>query len=564
MKLKKLPIGLSDFKRIIEDNMFYVDKSLFLKELLDSGSLVDLIVRPRRFGKTTNLYMIRYFFEKHPKLESNRHLFAHLQIEKEGEEYMQHCGKYPVIFLSFKDVKENNWRDCESHLKLLISEEFERHDYLLSSSALSEIQKKMYQDILNRTADRSVLNKSLKLLTELLYTHHKERVVLLLDEYDTPVHEAYDNGFYSEMISFIRIFLGTGLKDNSCLQKGVITGILRISKESIFSDLNNVEVFTILNQRYSDKFGLTETEVSGALSYYGLDSFKEGVKTWYNGYVFGESKDIYNPWSILSFISRSGEGLAPHWVNTSSNFLVKKLLSRAGAEVKKDMELLLTGQAVTKEIKTDTVFEEIEKNSESFWSFLLFCGYLKVTGQKLTQDGTRICDLMIPNLEVFSLFRKFISSWLTDSLTSNELKTMLNSLLFGLLDSFAEPFQKHIMNSMSYFDPSGEESEKVYHAFVLGLLLHLSDTHSVKSNRESGYGSYDIMLIPKNLSDNGVIIEFKKLSSYKKETLQSAAEAGLKQIEEMQYESELKALGVVTVRKYAIAFQGKDTFVMMG
>ncbi len=563
MKLRKLPIGLSDFKRIIEDDMFYADKSLLIQELIDSGTLVNLIVRPRRFGKTTNLFMLKYFFEKHPKLESTRHLFKNLQIEKEGEEYMKHCGKYPVIFLTFKDVKEKNWERSEAKLKLIISNEYERHNYLLSSPLISDKQKKMFEDILCRTADSSVLNGSLKLLTELLYSYHNERVMLLLDEYDTPIHEAYENGFYTDIISFIRSFLGSGLKDNSCLHKGVITGILRISKESIFSDINNLEVFTILDRRFSDKFGLTEKEVQKSLTYYGLDSCKEGVKNWYNGYSFGNNENIYNPWSILNFIDKNEEGLKPHWVNTSSNLLVKKLLTNAGTDAKKDLEMLLTGQSISKEIVIDTVFSEIEKNSETLWSFLLFCGYLKVTGQEI-RDKRLFCNLQIPNLEVDYLFERFISSWLSDGLPSGELKIMLNSLIHGSLDSFAEPFQKYVMNSMSYFDPTGEEPEKVYHAFVLGLLLHLSDTHSVRSNRESGFGRYDIMLIPKNTSYHGVIIEFKKVSLYKEETLQSAAEAALKQIEEKQYEAELKALGVSVIHKYAVVFEGKETFVMMG
>jgi hypothetical protein len=564
MKLKKLPIGISDFKRIIEDDMFYVDKSLLLKEILDSGTLVSLIVRPRRFGKTTNLSMLRYFFEKHPNIESSKHLFANLELWKEGDEYMDHCGKYPVVFLTFKDVKETNWEACHAHLKIVISREYKRHSYLLDSKELTDFERRKVKTIIEENASNIDFQTSLKNLTEYLYNYHKARVILLIDEYDTPIHEAFYKGYYTDIVDFMRSFLGAGLKDNSYIEKGVVTGILRISKESIFSDLNNFFVFTILNNKYSDKFGLTEKEVFQVLDDYGLVSYKDDVKEWYDGYVFGDTKDMYNPWSVINFVETYQEGLKPHWVNTSSNLLIKKLLTNAGSDSKRDMELLLTGQPIYKEVVIDTVFSEIEKNSETLWSFLLFGGYLKVTKQEMTVNDTLICELTIPNKEVRFVYRKFISSWLTDNLQSNELNTMLQSLIHGSVETFDEIFQKFVMNSMSYFDPIGNEPEKVYHAFVLGLLLQLSDTYSVKSNRESGYGRYDIMLIPKKISDNGIVIEFKKVSHYQKETLQTAAETALLQIKEKQYEAELRSMGITTIYKYAVAFDGKEVLVMKG
>ena len=564
MKLKTLPIGQSDYREIITRNQFYVDKTLLLKELLDSGSLVSLIVRPRRFGKTTNLTMIRYFFEKHPDLENCEFLFKDKMIWKEGSEYTEHCGRYPVVYLTFKDIKTPDWKQCETKLKQFIAEEFRRHSYLLESNELSEFERKKVLSIMEETASIETYQTSLKTLTQYLYNHTKQKVVVLIDEYDTPIHEAYERGYYNNIVDFLRAFLGTGLKDNPCIERSVITGILRISKESIFSDLNNFAVFTTLNDKYSDKFGMTEKEVWFALDYYGLESYKEGVKDWYNGYVFGNMDGIYNPWSVLNFLDSYKEGLRPHWVNTSSNLLVKKLLTNSDSVVKKDLELLLTGQPIKKEVVVDTVFADVEKNSETLWSFLLFSGYLKVINQEITDDDKLVCELMIPNKEVSFVYRKFISSWLTENLRSNELDLLLKSMLAGDVDNFEEILQEFVMNSMSSFDPTGTEPEKVYHAFVLGQLLQLSDRYQVRSNRESGYGRNDIMLIPKNKTFSGVIIEFKKTNRHKKETLEKAVESALRQIEDKQYESELKGLGISTIFKYGIAFDGKEVLVGKG
>jgi hypothetical protein len=564
MKLKNLPIGQSDYREIITRNQFYVDKTLLLKELLDSGSLVSLIVRPRRFGKTTNLTMIRYFFEKHPNLENCEYLFKDKMIWKEGSEYTDTCGKYPVVYLTLKDIKTPDWMQCETKLKQFIAEEFRRHSYLLQSNELSEFDRKKLLSIMEETASIETYQTSLKTLTQYLYNHTKQRVVVLIDEYDTPIHEAYERGYYTHIVDFLRAFLGTGLKDNPSIERSVITGILRISKESIFSDLNNFAVFTTLNDKYSEQFGMTEKEVWDALDYYGLESYKEGVKDWYNGYVFGNTEGIYNPWSVLNFLDSYKEGLRPHWVNTSSNLLVKKLLTNSDSMAKNDLERLLTGQAIQKEVIVDTVFADVEKNSETLWSFLLFSGYLKVTKQEITQDERLICDLMIPNKEVSFVYRKFISSWLTENLQSTEINLLLKGLLEGDSKTFGKFLKKFVLNSMSYFDPSGKEPEKVYHGFVLGLLLQLSDQYQVKSNRESGYGRYDIMLIPKSHAKNGIIIEFKKVEHDENETLETAVESALHQIEEKQYEAELKDLGIPTILKYGIAFDGKDILVKMG
>ena len=563
MEFKKLPIGHSDFKRIIEDDMFYVDKSLFIKEILNSGSLVSLLVRPRRFGKTLNLSMLKYFFEKHPNSQSSRHLFLNLKIEKEGEKILSKCGKYPVIFFTFKDTKAKNWIECQKNIQKLISDEYERHSYLLENLKISDKQIIYFNEILSQTADINVLQSSLKFLSDLLFSYHKERVIILIDEYDTPIHESIEMDYYDDIINFYRLFLGAGLKDNSSIEKGVITGILRISKESIFSDLNHLDVYTILNRQYSDKFGLTQSEVFSALDYYQLESHKEGVKMWYNGYTFGDHKDIYNPWSILNFIDKSDEGLIPHWINTSSNLLVKKLLTNADANSKSELESLMQGESIQKEIIVDTVFSDIEKNSNTLWSFLLFSGYLN-SNKSETNKNSLIYDLKIPNLEVEYIYKRFISSWLSENLYSDEISLLLKALLSGNVLTFEEILQKFVVNSMSFFDPTGKEPERIYHAFVLGILLQLSDTHRIKSNRESGYGRYDILLIPKKILGVGIILEFKKVNPKKSETLESSAESALLQINEREYEMELREIGITKIFKYGIAFDGKEILVKFG
>ncbi|MCP5498164.1 MAG: AAA family ATPase [Leptospiraceae bacterium] len=564
--MKKLPIGNSNFREVIEDNYFYVDKSLLIQEVLDSGSKISLITRPRRFGKTINLSMLKCWFEVYQDSKSaipNSELFQNLKIWKLGDEYTKHCGKYPVIYLTFKDVKESKWENCQKFLKRIISSEYERHSYLLDSNSLTDAQKKLFRSIQDLSADFVTYETSLKKLSEFLHLHYGEKVVVLIDEYDTPVHEAYYKKYYDLMVDFYRTFLGAGLKDNEHLEKSVITGILRISKESVFSDLNNFSVYTVLNNRFADKFGFTQEEVTAALDYYQLTDKQEGVKTWYNGYVFGNQTDIYNPWSILNFLEHHSEGLKPHWVNTSSNLIIRDLLSRADSESKKDMESLLKRETIEKEVQVDTVFSEIENGGNTLWSFLLFSGYLKVVRQRV--DGKRLySQLLIPNLEIEYLYERFISGWLTDNLQSYELKELLNSLLTGNVDNLQFLLQKFILNSFSYLDPTGKEPERVYHAFILGLLLHLSDSHSVKSNRESGFGRYDIMLIPKRQNGVGVVIEFKLVYPHLKETLAIAAEKALGQIEDNRYEEELKSMGASAVLKYGMAFEGKEVLVLKG
>ncbi|MCB1190848.1 MAG: AAA family ATPase [Leptospiraceae bacterium] len=570
MKKKKLPLGVSDFKEIIETDYYYIDKSLLIQELLDSGSKVSLITRPRRFGKTLNLSMLKYFFEAYhreqtylsPTTTENLRLFQHLKIWQQGEEYTGHCGKYPVIYLTFKDVKEDSWEKAHNKIQNLITDEYKRHSYLIDSDTLLEYDKEIIKSILNRKTNDTDYSNSLKNLSKYLCDYYKQKAIILIDEYDTPIHEAYDKGYYQNAIDFFRTFLGAGLKDNTSLEKGIITGILRVAKENIFSDLNNLEILSILDYECADKFGFTETEVIRFLKDYNLEEHFESVKTWYNGYIFGDAHDIYNPWSIINYVKKYRAGLQPYWINTSSNTIINTLLSQGDRQVKNELEQLLNHQPISKVINTNTIFSDIEKDSANIWSFLLFAGYLKVVDKNYNYDDELECKLLIPNKEVYTTYRIFVKSWFKENLLSSEVELLLKSVLNGDSATFGKILQKFALNSMSFFDPSGREPEKVYHAFVLGLLITINQTHVVKSNRESGFGRYDIMLIPHKKSDNGVIIELKKVDKDENETLKEACESALQQIEDKQYETELQEMGIVTIYKYGIAFEGKKVLVL--
>ena len=552
--MKKLPIGLSDFKELIEDGYYYVDKSLFIKEILDNGSKSLLLPRPRRFGKTLNLSMLRYFYEK--SVEDTSVLFQHLNIWQQGEVYTREQGLRPVIFLTFKDVKCDNWQKCFEHLQFVISEEFSRHRYLLSAPSLLTVdEQNRYQAILSLTASEAMFENSVKQLSAWLHQYHGQKAVILIDEYDTPIQGGYMNGYYEQVIGFMRNMLSGALKDNSHLEKGVLTGILRVAKESIFSGLNNLEVCSLLAPEFSTSFGLLEDEVEALLHEYEIGSDLDLVKQWYNGYMFGDTV-IYNPWSILNYVKKWKTGFQPFWVNTSDNDLIRQIISRSGASVKQELETLLLGGRIEKTVDDNVVFREIEHSPETIWSFLLMSGYLKIEGKKLV-EGIVYGKLIIPNKEVAYLYRQIILGWFNQSIHNDNYQMMLKSLVTGDLDLFEVIFRDFVMKSFSYFDTAQEQSEKVYHAFVLGLLLGLSDAYEVKSNRESGYGRYDVMLIPKDPTQLGIVIEFKKAGALKKESLEEAAVDALAQIEQMKYTQELADRGITNVIQLGIAFQGK-------
>ena len=559
IRRKKLPVGISDFETIMTQDYYFVDKSLLIKEILDSGAAVTLIPRPRRFGKTLNLSMIKYFFEKTKK--SKLHLFDNLKISKEPE-YIKHQGQYPVIYLTFKDVVNLNWQDCYQSIQYLVSNEFRRHDYLLQENFLSDLEKKKFNEIISRQADQSRLESSLQNLSSYLYRYYKKKPIILIDEYDAPMLTGYINQYYDQVSNFMWNFLSSGMKDNFDIDFALIVGLLRIPEESIFGGLNNVDVCSILGNFYADKFGLTETEVLQIIDYYDLkQSDIPQIKAWYNGYKFG-NKTIYNPWPVINLVADKGE-ILPRWSGTRNNTIIKEIFFNGDCDLKIDFETLLNKESIRKVIEENISFKQVFSGGDIVWSFMLFNGYLAFT-DCVMENGSRYCNLRIPNIEVYSFFKEIVLDWFRSKIDLYLFNFVLKSLVVGNPGELKKLFSIFITKSLSVFDVRGDEPEKFYHAFVLGMLVSLGDHYEIKSNRESGYGRYDVMIIPKDKNQCGIIIEFKKVSHFRKETLETAAQNALKQIEEKQYEQELLYLGIKKIIKLAIVFDGKKTLIKEG
>ncbi len=551
--MKKLPIGISDYKKLIEGDYYYVDKTFLVKDLITVGGEVTLIPRPRRFGKTLNLSMLRYFFER--TQENNDHLFHPMDIWKEAN-YRHYQGRYPVIFLTFKDVKVATWEDAYKHIINVISDEFHRHASVVLGT-LSSYQRVEYEAILSKSADKVAFERSLLFLTEVLYACYKERVVVLLDEYDVPLHAAYMHGYYTSMLEFMRSILTGVLKDNRYLERSVLTGILALAKSGIFTGLNNLNVFTLTSVHLADKFGFTDEEIKVLFQDFALQSLYKDVRAWYNGYTFGHMTTLYNPWSVLKCAQNQGS-LELYWVNTSDNVLLKRLIARADRATKTELEDLLHGDILVKEIEESITFSEIEQVPHVLWSLLLFTGYLTYIHYELIK-GKKVCSLIIPNEEVSHLYASLIKAIFIEAIVGHQAEELLKALVQGNTVVFQELLQGFALNSMSMYDLPASEPEKSYHLFVLGLLVMLNDTYEVKSNRESGFGRYDIMLIPREPHKRGIIIEFKKVSEL--ENLESAAQKALDQIHQKHYAQELRSQGIKESIAYGIAFHGKKVLV---
>ncbi len=551
---KTIQIGTSDFKELIEGNNYFVDKSLLIKELIENGSKIILTPRPRRFGKTLNLSMLKYFFDIRIK-EETKDLFKGLKIENE-KEIMDLQGEYPVIFITFKNQKHLSYDNFEDGIKMLLSNLYKEHDYLLDSTKLSEFDKGEFRDIILRNPSAGLLSESISNLMRYMNKHYGKKVMLFIDEYDVPIQEGYLRGYYDEMITLIRNLLTSALKDNQYVEKSLITGILRVAKESIFSGLNNLEVNTILRHSFNDKFGFTEEEVEELAKYYDAFNELEGVKDWYNGYVFG-GEIIYNPWSVLNYLKNRREGFMPYWINSSSNDLIKRLLLKGNNNIKIELKELIEGKSINKIIDDNIVMSEVEDSNENIWSFLTLSGYLKAAKTEVIR-GRLNCELKIPNEEVHIFYENLIEKWFKETLSNQKYEEMLNRLICGDIENFSYIFQDFVLDNLSYFDVSGKEPERVYHAFVLGMLVSLSENYEVKSNKESGYGRYDVMVIPKDISKLGIIIEFKKINELSKETIDAATQEALKQIKENKYEQELTSKGIENIIKLAIVFKGKE------
>lgn len=552
--VKRLPLGISDFKELIDGDKYFVDKTLIVKEFLEDNGKVVLLPRPRRFGKTLNLSIIRYFLEKCD--ENRRYLFNGLNIEKETG-LMTKQGKYPVIYLTFKDDKHNNFENFIEMFRHKISSLYSSFNFL--NDSLDDIEKRYFNDILYRKSSQSELEISLFKLSEYLNKYYNEKVVILIDEYDTPIHEGYFKEYYAEIIGFMRNFLSAALKDNLALEKAMVTGILRIAKESIFSGLNNLAVYGLLSEGYSDKFGFTEVEIEKILLDFNINDEANEFKEWYNGYIFGNTT-IYNPWSVLSYISERNRGFMPHWVNTSENSIIKELLSKADNDIKLGLEKLHAGEYIETTINENIVMTEIDKSSENIWSFLLLSGYLKAYDKRIDKIK-HYYKLKIPNNEILSLYEDIIAKWFTESYVESDFNKMLKALVIGDIEFFEEYFSDFVLSSFSYFDVSGKNPERVYHAFVLGILVALDNTHYVLSNRESGLGRYDISLVPKDITKKGVIIEFKSVMKKSKNSIEEHLEDALNQIENNKYEMELLDREIKDIIKLAIVFKGKEVYI---
>ncbi|MEE4359824.1 MAG: AAA family ATPase [Desulfococcaceae bacterium] len=555
-KQLRIPIGISDFREMREDGYYYIDKSHFIEEICESGAKVVLLPRPRRFGKTLNLTMLKYFFEINEK--DQKHLFEKLYISA-SDTYEKHQGRYPVIYLTFKDLKDRSWNAMLEGIQHLLRDEFFRHEQVLNSEHMSEAEKEYFRSMVAGKASLRECTDALRYLSSFLFRFYGKRAVILIDEYDTPVHAAFENGYYDEVVSFLRNFLGGGLKDNSHLYKGVITGILRIAKESVFSDLNNLGVHTLTGREYQSSFGFTDGEVRILLENCGLSKRYGEVSCWYNGYLFGETV-IYNPWSVLNFTVSKPEIPYSYWINTGGTEMIDRLTTHGGRELKEEIGLLLEGRTVCKPIYESIVMRDLEKRDDLLWSFLLFSGYLKA----VRQTDSEKWELKIPNREVHVMYREMVKRWFSVKTESARIEAMLTALKNGDAETFEFYLADTVERVLSVHDTGGPEPEKFYHAFVLGLLVWLEGEYDIRSNREAGLGRYDMMLMPKDKSRHGIVMEFKKVNERKKETPEQALEKALKQMEEKKYVSELEAAGIKNILKLAIVFQGKELWMKQG
>ena len=549
--MKGIGIGISDFKALrIRDN-YFIDKSMYIKDIIDNQSGVILITRPRRFGKTLNMSMLRYYFDI--KGKDNKELFKDLKIMDEDEYYTSKLGYYPVIYLTLKDVNDRNFDNMLLALKTAMINMYKEHMYLLNSDKIYEFEKNKINDILNAREDEIALKNAVKDLSEYLNRYYERPVILLVDEYDVPLQSAYIEGYYEEAIKFLKGFYNITFKDNQYLEKTVLTGVSRIAKESLFSGMNNFKVFTIMDNEFADDFGITTEEMEKVISDFNIEEDEEEIKKWYDGYKIGNVEGIYNPWSILNYLT--DKQLKPYWVNTSSNDLIKMTFRKSNS-IKEKMIRLLNDEPVEVTIDLETIIVGIEEKEENIWGLMLQTGYLKV--EEVVSLEERIYKVKLPNNEIKDLFRSIIRDWFSNKVEGNDLRSILEDLITLRLEDFERKFKKLVIEMFSFFDVGENTAENFYHAFVLGMLVGLKDKYFVKSNRESGYGRYDIMLEPKDKNGNSFIMEFKISENMEEENLEKLIEEAKKQIEEKKYEQELKEKGFENITKIIFAFKGKE------
>ncbi len=553
---KQLSIGIQGFDKLRTEDYYYIDKSDFISEWWENGDDVTLITRPRRFGKTLNMDMVRCFFSNHYKDRGD--LFEGLSIWKD-EKYRKLQGTYPVIFLSFAGIKEMTLSGAKFQIKTLISRLYQENHYLTDSDLLSNTEKKSFENITPYMED-SETTFALNTLCMYLTRYYNQKVIILLDEYDTPMQEAYMGGYWDEFTSFIRSLFNSTFKTNPYLERAIMTGITRVSKESIFSDLNNLNVVTTTSEQYATCFGFTETEVFQALDDFGLSPEQQMVKQWYDGFIFGAQKDIYNPWSITNFLKH--RKLRPYWASTSSNQLVSRLIRTASSRIKEQMEELLLGNEISVTFDEQIVFHQLDQNENAIWSLLMAAGYLKP--EQVEYRGELLEPwyyLKITNKETRAMFVGMFKNWFLQK--DSSYSQFMQALLLGDTEAMNYFMNRLCLATFSYFDVGQDEPEKFYHGFVLGLMAEQMENYTLKSNRESGFGRYDVMLIPKKENLPAIIMEFKSKSRMYTETLEEALQKALQQIEEKNYDAELLALGIPKdrIRHYGFAFEGKKVLI---
>ena len=538
--MKRIPIGLSDFKHLIEEDFYYFDKTKFIDEIIQDGAQVKLFTRPRRFGKTLNMSMLKYFFDI-KEAEKNKKLFKDLYIEK--TESFKEQGQYPVIFLSLKDLKATTWEEMQKDIKSTVARLFSEYKYLLKD--LDKFDTITFENVIMKNIELENLKEILKFLTKILYEKYSKKVVILIDEYDSPLVSAYTNGYYEKVKNFFKTFYSTVLKDNTYLQMGILTGIIRVIKAGIFSDLNNLRTYTILSDDYTDIYGLTEEEVEKSLKDYGIEAEISKVKDWYDGYKFGDS-EVYNPWSILNFLQ--DKELRAYWVDTSGNDLINNVLKMTNKNIITALERLFNGNGLKQNLSGTSDLSKILSDDE-VWELLLFSGYLTVE-EKINQDNY---ILRLPNKEVKSLFRKtFIETYIA---RGSKLSFLMESLIENKIEDYEENLQEILLTSVSYNDTK-KGNEAFYHGLIMGMGLYLEGEYITKSNIESGLGRYDFLIEPKNKSKRAFIMEFKSTDGVEK--LEEVSKEALQQIEDKKYNVSLKQNGIKEITYIGIAFCGKQ------